>query len=98
MQVISDDGYLRVAFVIPDELRDASLTILYWDPIAGGGAGGWIELPPYALRPDGSPMVHWLHPDLTPDDQMRILGGVRRIGDYVKVAVNFVGSFVLVAR
>ena len=95
---ITEGGYLTVAFVIPKELRNASLAILYWDPIANGGAGGWVELPAYAVRPDGSPMVHRLHPGITPDDGMHILGGVRVKGDTATVDVNFAGIFVLVSR
>ena len=95
---ITEGGYLTVAFVIPEELRNASLAILYWDPIANGGAGGWVELPAYAVRPDGSPMVHRLHPGITPDDGMHILGGVRVKGDTATVDVNFAGIFVLVSR
>ena len=95
---ITEGGYLTVAFAIPEAFRNTSLAILYWDPIANGGAGGWVELPAYALRPDGSPIVHRLHPDITPDDQMHILGGVRVSGDTAKVKVNFAGTFVLVSR
>jgi len=95
---ITEGGYLTVAFAIPDELRNTSLTILYWDPIANGGAGGWVELPAYAVRPDGSPIVHRLHPDITPGDGMLILGGVRVKGDTAMVDVNFAGIFVLVSR
>jgi len=54
--------------------------------------------PAVRLLPDGSPMPHRLHPDVTPDDQMRILGGVRVVGAYVKVAVNFPGIFILAER
>ncbi len=95
---ITEGGYLTVAFAIPEALQNTSLAILYWDPIANGGAGGWVELPAYAVRPDGSPMVHRLHPDITPDDRMHILGGVRVKGDTAKVDVNFAGIFVLVSR
>lgn len=95
---ITEGGYLKIAFTIPEDLRGKSLAILYWDPIANGGAGGWVELPPYAARPDGSPLVHRLHPSASPDDRMYILGGVRAFGDTATVKVNFAGTFVLVAR
>jgi len=98
VQAITEGGFMRVLFTIPEGMEDASLAILYWDPRAGSGSGGWVDLPPYSLRPDGTPMLHRLHPDVTPDDQMRILGGVRVMGAYVKVSVNFPGTFVLVAR
>ena len=62
------------------------------------GAGAWVELPPYAARPDGSPLVHRLHPSASPDDRMYILGGVRVFGDTATVKVNFTGTFILVAR
>jgi hypothetical protein len=98
VQAILDGGYITLTFPIPEGWEDASLAILYWDPTANGGAGGWAELPPYALQPDGTPMVHRLHPDSDPADGMEILGGVRVLGGSVKIAVNFPGIFVLAAR
>ncbi len=95
---IIDGGFITLAFPIPDGWADASLAVLFWDPLANGGAGGWVELPPYALRPDGTPMIHRLHPDADPADGMEILGGVHVLGGSVKIAVNFPGIFVLVAR
>jgi hypothetical protein len=92
--VLTEGGYLTIAFTIPKELKGASLAILYWDPLTSA----WVELPAYSTRPDGSPMVHRLHPDATPDDLMYILGGVRVTGDTVKVKVTFGGTFVLVSR
>jgi hypothetical protein len=94
VSVITEGGFLTVSFTIPKELQGSSLAILYWDPVAGG----WVELPAYATRPDGSPMVHRLHPDASPDDLMYILGGVRVSGDTIKVKVTFGGTFVLVSR
>ena len=98
LQVIFDGGFITLTFPIPDGWADASLAVLYWDPVANGGAGGWVELPPYALQPDGKPMVHSLHPGAEPPDGMEILGGVRVVGGSVKIAVNFPGIFVLAAR
>ena len=98
LQVIFDGGFITLSFPIPDGWADASLAVLYWDPVANGGAGGWVELPPYALQPDGTPMVHSLHPGAEPPDGMEILGGVRVVGGSVKIAVNFPGIFVLAAR
>ena len=92
--VITEGGYLTISFEIPEELRGKSLAILYWDP----AGGAWVELPAYAARPDGTPIVHRLHPEVTPDDLMNILGGVRVYGESIKVKVNFTGSFILVAR
>lgn len=94
VSVLTEGGYLTVSFTIPKELQGGNLAILYWDPVAGG----WVELPAYATRPDGSPMVHRLHPNVTPDDLMYILGGVRVSGDTAKVKVSFGGTFVLVSR
>lgn len=98
LQAIFDGGFITLALPIPDGWADASLAVLYWDPLANGGAGGWVELPPFALRPDGTPMVHSLHPGAEPPDGMEILGGVRVLGGSVKIAVNFPGIFVLAAR
>jgi hypothetical protein len=94
VSVLTEGGYLTVSFVIPEELKGISLAILYWDALTGS----WVELPAYATRPDGSPMVHRLHPDVTPDDLMHILGGVRVTGDTATVKVTFGGTFVLVSR
>jgi hypothetical protein len=96
VQVVIDGSYVTLTFPIPEGWEDASLALLYWDPEANGGAGGWVELPPYALRPDGTPMIHLLHPDAS--DGMNIQGGVRLLKGSVKVAVNFPGVFVLAAR
>jgi hypothetical protein len=92
--VLDEGGYLTILFKIPEELKGHSLAILYWDPLTSS----WVELPAYSTRPDGSPMVHRLHPNVTPDDLMYILGGVRVMGDSVKVRVTFGGTFVLVSR
>jgi hypothetical protein len=94
VSVLTEGGYLTMSFVIPEELKGGSLAILYWDALTGS----WVELPAYSTRPDGSPIVHRLHPDVTPDDLMYILGGVRVTGDTVKVKVTFGGTFVLVSR
>jgi Right handed beta helix region len=94
VSVLTEGGYLTIAFTIPKELKGASLAILYWDPLTSA----WVELPAYSTRPDGSPMVHRLHPNVTPDDLMYILGGVRVTGDTVKVKVTFGGTFVLISR
>ncbi len=98
LPVIEGGGYITLAFANPIGLQAASLAVLYWDPSLNSGAGGWVELPAYALLPDGSPMPHRLHPEAMPDDPMRILGGVHLVGQYVKVAVNFPGVFVLATR
>jgi Right handed beta helix region len=92
--VLTEGGYLTIAFAIPKELKGTSLAILYWDPLTSA----WVELPAYSTRPDGSPMIHRLHPDATPDDLMYILGGVRVTEDTAKVKVTFGGTFVLVSR
>jgi hypothetical protein len=98
VQVITEGGYVTVKFSIPEGKSDADFAILYWDPTANSGSGGYVELPPYEVRPDGTPMVHHLHPDLTPDDKMLITAGVRQTADYVKVDVTFLGTFVLVEK
>jgi hypothetical protein len=98
VQALTEGGYITLVFPIPEDWEEASLAVLYWDPTADDGAGGWVELPPYALRPDGTPMIHRLHPDADPDDLMYIRGGVRVLTEFVKVSVTFPGIFVLAAR
>ncbi len=96
--VVTEGGYITLSFPIPADKPDAHYTILYWDPAAKGGAGDWVELPPYETRLDGTPIGHSLHPKAEPDDHMRILSGVRTVGDHVKATVNFTGLFILVEK
>jgi len=44
--VITEGGYINVAFPVPAEKKDARYAILYWDPTGGNGTGAWVELPP----------------------------------------------------
>lgn len=98
LQVITEGGYVTVKFAIPEGMTAANFAILYWDPTANSGSGGYVELPPYEVRPDGIPMMHHLHPDLLPDDNMHITAGVRQTAEFVKVDVTFLGTFVLVEK
>jgi hypothetical protein len=89
-----DDGSpVKMCFKLPAETLGKNFTILYWDPIANGNVGGWVELP----KNQFGGQVFQLHPD-TPDDGMQILEGVYQSGDCICVKVNFSGTFVLVAR
>ena len=44
-QVLPGNGQVTVSFVIPPDAQGKSLSILYWDPAANSGAGGWVEVP-----------------------------------------------------
>ncbi|MBN2084546.1 MAG: right-handed parallel beta-helix repeat-containing protein [Anaerolineales bacterium] len=88
-----DASPVRMCFKLPAGSEGKHFAILFWDPIANGSLGGWIELP---VNQFGG-QVFPLHPD-TPEDGMLILEGVYRSGDCVCVQVNFGGTFVLVAR
>jgi hypothetical protein len=97
--VLTDGGSIKLAFKLPEDAKPSDhFAILYWDPSANGGAGGWTELPAYAAHLDGSPLVFALHPGASPDDLMRILSGTRTLGGMVKATVNFPGVFVLVKK
>ncbi len=97
--VLTNGGSLKLAFKLPEDAKASDhFAILYWDPSANGGAGGWVELPGFAARPGGTPLVFALHPHAEPDDLMRILSGVRQLGGYAKATVNFTGVFVLVKK
>jgi hypothetical protein len=90
---------LSLAFKLPDGATpNDHYAILYWDPTANSGTGGWVELPKYAERLDGVPLGYALHPDADPADGMRIFSGTRTLGDYVKATVNFTGVFVLIKK
>ncbi len=91
--LIPDGGALQLCFQIPSGMENKHFAILYWDPTASGGAGGWIELP---VNQFGG-QVFPLHPK-TPDDGMLVLEGVYQMGNCVCAEVNFTGTFILVAR
>jgi hypothetical protein len=97
--VITNGGYITVAFQIPEDARpNDRFSILYWDPAALDGAGDWVELPEYREVIPGTSTIFPLHPDADPDDLMRILAGTHAVGGHVKADVNFPGVFVLIKR
>jgi hypothetical protein len=91
--LIPGGGTLQMCFKIPAGMENKHFAILFWDPIANSGAGGWIELP---VNPFGG-QIFPLHPK-TPEDGLLILEGVHPAGGCVCVTVNFTGTFILVAR
>ncbi len=86
-------GSVRMCFKLPAESAGKHFAIMFWDKVANGGLGGWIELPFNQFGGQTFP----LHPD-TPEDGMLILEGVYQSGDSICARVNFSGTFVLVAR
>jgi hypothetical protein len=90
---LPEGASVQMCFAIPEGMEGKQFAILYWDPTADSGAGGWIELP----KNEFGGQVYPLHPD-TPEDGMLILEGVYRCGNCVCARVNFTGTFILVAR
>jgi hypothetical protein len=88
-----DASPIRLCFKIPAESAGKHFAIMFWDPIANGNLGAWIELPVNQFTNQVFP----LHPD-TPEDGMEIVEGVYQNGDSICVKVNFGGTFALVAR
>jgi hypothetical protein len=91
--MLPEGSSMQVCFAIPEGMEGKHFAILYWDPTANDGVGGWIELP---VNQFGG-QVFALHPD-TPEDGMRILEGVYQSSSCVCARVNFTGTFILVAR
>jgi hypothetical protein len=89
---LNEDGTITITFVIPEDSNARGYDILYWDPSANDGQGGWVTLP-QAFGDGSTP----LNSD-DPDDGRRVRSGVHQDGDTVSVTVNFTGVFVLVAR
>jgi hypothetical protein len=67
---------LRLSFVIPNELRQCKLAILFWDQTLNNGAGGWVEIPSWRVSA-------WLS-----DGLERIEANVAQTGIFVLVCVN----------
>ena len=85
-----------VAFKLTDELKNATLAILYWDSTANSGAGDWVEMPQRAFVSPGVDMIYSLH---TPTDGNLILEGMHQTSEgYYQVNVNFTGTFILVKK
>jgi hypothetical protein len=93
VDVMDDGGLITITFVIPEELLDKHLSILYWDPTANDGQGDWVELP---LEQFGGAEFP-LYPE-DPEDGRMICSGFDQSGNTVSVTLNFPGEFVLVAR
>lgn len=89
--VEEEGGYFVVSFKIPEGMENEHFSILFWDPSANNGAGDWVELPRQQV---GGAIP--LHPGA--QDGMLILRGVYREDGYVRVKVNFTGTFVLIAH
>jgi parallel beta-helix repeat protein len=84
LDVLPGDASFVLSFAIPQGMQ-APYTILYWDPTLNGGAGNWMVLPD--------------HPGLLHEGDARtVLQGVTQVGNFVRVQVNFTGTFVLVSQ
>jgi hypothetical protein len=90
---INEDGTITITFMIPPDSNGRGHDILYWDPTANDGQGGWATLPPAQFGDNDVP----IHPE-NPEDGRRVRSGVWNDGTSVTVTVNFPGIFVLVAR
>jgi hypothetical protein len=91
--LLPEGGSVRICFKLPAETAGKHFSIMFWDKLANGNLGGWIELP---FNQFGG-QIFPLHPD-TPEDGLLILEGVYQSGDSLCTKVNFTGTFVLVAR
>jgi hypothetical protein len=89
--ILNEDGTVTITFVLPEDARGRSYSILFWDPKLNDGKGGWMELPLYEVG-----TTFPLHPE-NADDQRTILSGVKKIGNTVTVTVDFSGVFALVS-
>ena len=95
---ITDPGRLTFSFSIPADLRDKEFTIFFWDPTLKLGAGDWVELPAYAEKEDGTPVITSLHPEEKTELRM-ILEGVRKTElNRVEFVTNFPGMFILAVK
>jgi hypothetical protein len=93
VEALTDGATLTINFVIPEGMNARRFSIMFWDPAANNGAGGWVELP---VAHFGNPAFP-LHPD-DPNDPRMILSGVQVVDGKVTVTVNFPGVFTLVAH
>ena len=89
--ILNEDGTVTINFVIPEDSRARSYSILFWDTTLNNGAGGWVQLPPYEV---GTSFP--LNPD-DPNDNRTIISGVKQVGNVVTVTVDFSGVFALVS-
>lgn len=88
---LNEDGTVTINFVIPQNSRARSYSILFWDPTLNNGEGGWVKLPVFEF---GTSFP--LHPD-DPDDDRVIISGVQQVGNTLTFTVNFPGVFIMVS-
>ena len=95
---VEDPGRLTFSYRITDELKDKTLTVLFWDETLKEGLGDWVELPAYEEDEDGISVIKSLHPEEETEDRM-ILEGVRVTElNHVEFVTNFPGIFILVTK
>ena len=95
---VEDPGRLTFSYRITDDLKDKTLSVLFWDETLKEGLGDWVELPAYEEDEDGVPVIKSLHPEEETEDRM-ILEGVRVTElNHVEFVTNFPGIFILVAK
>ena len=83
-----------LSFVIPEEMKDKTFVILYWDPTLKGGLGDWVEIPAKIVE-NG---VVKSQP-LFDGDPRQIVSGVEvTVLLTSEATLNFTGTFVLAAR
>lgn len=95
---VEDPGRLTFSYRITDEMKDKTLTVLFWDETLKEGLGDWVELPAYEEDEDGVPVIKSLHPEEETEDRM-ILEGVRVTElNHVEFVTNFPGIFILAIK
>ena len=98
LDTIADPGRLTFSYRITEEMKDKTFTVFFWDETLKEGAGDWVELPAYAEKEDGTPIITSLHPDEKTEDRM-ILEGVRVTElNHVEFVTNFPGIFILTVK
>ena len=60
-----------LSFVVPEEMKDKTFVILYWDASAKGGLGDWVEIPAIITK-DGVVQSQPLHEG----DTREVISGV----------------------
>ena len=98
LDLIEDPGRLTFSYRITEEMKDKTFTVFFWDETLKDGAGDWVELPAYAEKEDGTPVITSLHPE-EPSELRMILEGVRVTElNHVEFVTNFPGIFVLAVK
>ena len=87
--ILNEQGFVTINFMLPENSRGRTHSVLYWDPTLNAGQGGWMKLPVFE---QGTTFP--LHPE-NPDDPRMVISGVQIVDNMVTFTVNFPGIFIL---